>query len=701
MRVGIIGAGGIAQLHGPAIRAVPGNEVVAVADSDPVRAKVLAEGVGGAPCYTDVRRMLDEAKPEAVHVLTPPQTHAEIAILAMEHGCHVLVEKPLALSTPDAERMVSTALRKSVCLCVDHNILWERTFRRALDLAAAEAIGKVLSVTVDMAFDPRRVPAYLDEGTEKSHWLYRLPGGPLQDQMPHPAYLVMQFLDGIEDVKTFSRWNGLLPKGWDDEIEVAVRSRGVFGRIRISFNERPDALSVLIRGTRGRIHADLFAGVLRAETPSPLPRAAERALLPFRAGFRHTLSGWVNAFRFASGKADMSNGLAPLVKRFYQALPDPAALPVPMGKALLSVELMDRIWPPKAARGEPAQAAAAAAPAVPVSGPLNLVTGGTGFLGYYLVKRLVADQARVRVLVRRGSAHAGRLADLGVETVFGDLSEAPDVRAAMSGVDTVFHAGGAMSNNWTEHEEVTFKGTKHVVEAALEQKVRRLVHVSSMAVYELLNLKPGALVDETCPMQSEPRRMGPYAFAKVRAERIVTEAARNQGLAATIIRPGIILGEYGRIFYPQLGYKLKTDVFIPIGRGHNILPLVYVSNCVDGIVRAARSENSPGKIYNLVDEGKISVNEFLDTYKRITGSRARIVHMPYWMAWLLTLVYEGVSGLGLIKKGATSRVQLKWKQMDVCYDSARARADLGWTSQVPLRDGLDRTFRWYADRYGV
>ena len=700
MKVAIIGAGHIARIHAPEITAQPENELVAVLDHDLSRARSLASELNVARCYQDMSTMMEEQKPGVVHVLTQPQQHAELSIEAMKHGCHVLVEKPMALHAEDAQRMIDAARQNKVRLCVNHNMVFEPTIQRAVKLATDGDLGRIVSVDVDLIFDPRRMPAYLEDGAEYSHWIYELNGGPLQDLMPHPVSILLEFIDDVIDIQTISHHLGSLPSGWDDEMKVTLRSEQVLGTINVSLNQKPDTMTLTISGKKGRVTADPFTGILTVQKKSCLPRAAVRALLGFRLGSQYFKGACANIFRFIAGRIDKSNGIGPLIARFYEALRTGSEIPASAEKGLKSVEVMDRIWPTRQEIA-PMEPADLPGPRSPGAGPLAFVTGGTGFVGINLVKRLLASGHHVRALVRKNSLHSGRLRHLDVETVEGDLSERDKVVQAVRGVDVIYHLGAAMTNSWDEQENATINGTRHVVDAALEHGVSKLVHVSTLTVYELLDVKPGTVITEESTYQRNPKKMGAYAYSKIEAEKTVLEAVRNKNLDATIVRLGMVLGPLSRVFYPHLGYRLGSEVFIPIGKGTTVLPLVYVDNAVDGMFQAAQSGKTRGKIYNLVDDGEVTVNEFLEKYVQVTGCSARIVHLPYMIAYLITFVYEIVSGIGIIKKGATSRAQLKWKQSNVRYDTSKAKTDFGWSTEISLDEGMERTFRWYAERYGL
>jgi nucleoside-diphosphate-sugar epimerase len=263
----------------------------------------------------------------------------------------------------------------------------------------------------------------------------------------------------------------------------------------------------------------------------------------------------------------------------------------------------------------------------------------------------------------------------------------------MKGVQAVYHAGGAMGGNWDAHRRITVEGTQNVVDAALAEGVERVVHFSSLVVYHLLTARRGTLIDEAFP-HDETHRLGPYSRGKVEAEKIVV-AARDRGLPITIVRPGMVIGPRGRVFFPHMGYRLRDRMFVVLGPGRVRLPLVYIDNLVAGVIQAMHSESAVGKAYNLVDDGQVTVNEYLSRFATSTEPPAKIVHLPYFMAYSATGMYEFCAALGIVAKGVTSRAQLAWKHKSVGYSNASAKQDFGFESLVPIADALDRTFRWY------
>ncbi len=130
LRVGIIGAGWVASTrHIPSFRSVPGVELVGILDRNPARARMVAESHKIA-LASDDRADFYRAEPDIVAICTPPQTHASVAIDALERGCHVFIEKPMAINEAEARDMIEAANRNNRLLCVSHNLLFSRSIQK-------------------------------------------------------------------------------------------------------------------------------------------------------------------------------------------------------------------------------------------------------------------------------------------------------------------------------------------------------------------------------------------------------------------------------------------------------------------------------------------------------------------------------------------------------------------------------------------
>ncbi|MBN2470270.1 MAG: NAD-dependent epimerase/dehydratase family protein, partial [Anaerolineae bacterium] len=168
-------------------------------------------------------------------------------------------------------------------------------------------------------------------------------------------------------------------------------------------------------------------------------------------------------------------------------------------------------------------------------GETVLVTGATGFLGGTLAARLLADGVRVRALVR--SEQRGRdLGARGVQLILGDLTDPQALQRAVEGCTVVFSVGAALHGTAAEQYTVNVTGVEQLVEAAHRAGVRRVVHVSSIAVYGVE--RPGVL-SEAMPAQPGSDY---YGQSKALGERRLFERAAALGLEAVVVRPGMIYG---------------------------------------------------------------------------------------------------------------------------------------------------------------
>jgi 2-alkyl-3-oxoalkanoate reductase len=322
-----------------------------------------------------------------------------------------------------------------------------------------------------------------------------------------------------------------------------------------------------------------------------------------------------------------------------------------------------------------------------------LVTGGTGFLGGHLVSRLVHQGEEVRVLAR-ASSRTEHLPP-GVEVVRGDLQDEESVARAVAGADIIYHLGAATSGPWEEYRKSTIEATERIMGRALKARVRRFLHVSSLAVYHTFSLKDGDSVDENSPMENKADKVGPYCYSKVEAEKTAFRFL-DRGLAVTIVRPGLIYGPRGRLMFPHVGYFVHDRFFVMIGSGDIILPFTYVDNTVDGILLAASADEAVGGAYHFVDSCEITQKEYLSRYREATGARFWVASMPFSLLLRATEMGRSLSRLrGARQKYRPSRYSLisKWKSLR--FETLRARTELGWTPRVSLLDGLNRTFQWY------
>jgi predicted dehydrogenase len=229
IKVGVVGAGYIAQsAHLPVLSRLSGAELVAICDVSQAEAQKAADQFSIPKVYSDMAEMLEQEKLDVVDILTPPDTHADLAIQVMQHGCHCLMEKPLAVTTADADRVIKIAEETGLGLYVTHSLSYFPIMRKAKAMVASGAVGRVVNVRVRFITSIERERYF-----EPDHWCHRLPGGVFADLAPHLAMMLLDFLDGVTSVKAAARKLSGHPHLNADELEILVETGSGLGSLTL------------------------------------------------------------------------------------------------------------------------------------------------------------------------------------------------------------------------------------------------------------------------------------------------------------------------------------------------------------------------------------------------------------------------------------------------------------------------------------
>jgi predicted dehydrogenase/nucleoside-diphosphate-sugar epimerase len=680
MKIAIVGCGDIARAHIPFIVKDSRHRIIGLCDEDVAKAEALAKTLGVQKVHRTLAELLEQQNPDVVHILTPPQSHAGLAMSALRAGCHVLVEKPMALSVEDADAMIATAKAHSVRLCVNHNQLFDPVVLKARRLVDQGFVGAVIGLESYYGFNLAQ--------TSERQWVTNLPGGVFQNLAPHPLSLILHFLHDPLELQVSSLTTGTL--GWHvpDELRVLMKGRDVLGTLSISLGVKPHLNFLRIYGSRAVLHVDLANMILSVERLRQLPKAAARGLMNVEHGAQIALGAVENAMKLILKRIKPYQGLGNLINRFYESIERGDEPPVTGEAGRRVVQVFEQIRTKL-----PRPSVRPWIPRRPTGAPTVFVTGATGFMGSHLVDRLTDQGAEVRALVRPGSK-LNHLKTLNIDWVEGDLKDATTLTRAMEGCDIVYHCAATTSGSWSDYLAGTVQGTRHVLEASVDARIKRLVYISSLSVYPVNQFAQHASITEDAPLEPHPEQRGYYTQSKVEAEKLVIASREREALPIVILRPGTIYGPRGKVFFPRIGYGFRNRVFVILGRGNNILPLTYIENVVDAICLAGSREVAAGHIYNIVDDDPITQYEYLIEFLRSTGLTAFTVRVPLTAVSLLVSLLEAQASLAR-HAPLLSRYRLISATKDVRYNTSHANAHLGWKPNVSLQEGLKRTFEWY------
>lgn len=673
-RVGIVGAGYVCAHHLRALRDLGFVRVVAVCDVDEQKARHMAARFGVERVCRSVAEMA-EHRPDVIHILTPPESHCALALEALQIGCHVFVEKPMAETVEECERMIEAARQAGLILSVNHSARFDPAVRDAIARVQRGECGDVVSVLFVRTSD---YPPYA--GGPLPAW-YRQGSYPFRDLGVHGLYLLESFLGPVKGLHVqCSSARQDLPQMLD-EWRCTVECERGNGQIFLSWNARPIQNELWIHGTRGVAHVDCFLQLCQVHRAWPLPKQAQFVAngVAHAAG-RLWRVPW-NVVRFARGSLKPSPGIYASVQEFHRALAEGRPVPVSPEEGRRSV-----YWLEKAGReaDELLRCRRLRFAAVPQQARI-LVTGAGGFLGRALVRKLREQGEKPRLLLRRPAADG---CDLPV--AYGNLGDPEAVNRAVSGVEIVFHVGAGMRGGPAEFQAGTIWGTRNVIEACLRHKVKRLVYVSSLGVLDHAGHRPGQVVTEASPLEPYPERRGWYTRSKLEAEMMVRDGIRERGLPAVILRPGQIFGPGAERTAPN-GVIAFGSRWIVAGRGRFPLPLVYVEDVADALLLAATAEQACGSVIHVVDPTEVRQNEYLEWCLKRPGNEIRVRRVPF------AILLAAAAAAELLARAAGRSAPLSvyrvrsLRPLWPC-DVSRARELLGWEPRVGVREGLRRTF---------
>jgi len=316
----------------------------------------------------------------------------------------------------------------------------------------------------------------------------------------------------------------------------------------------------------------------------------------------------------------------------------------------------------------------------------DLVTGGTGYIGSGLVRRLAQDGEGVRALVRPGT-DAAWLEELGVEIVRGDLRDPDSLPRALEGIRRVYHLAARTSHGNLPESEMTavnVTGTRNVAAAALAAGVERFVHGSTARVHGIIH---DHAVDEETPLDPDSH----YPESKAIGERIVRDHARR-GLPVVMARITAVFGPGSKSWLP-LFQAIADGRFRMLGRGDNYHHPGDLEDVVEGLRLCGTVPGVDGRTYVVTGGEPIRLRDMVAIIAEELGATIERRAFPGWPLALYFRLNQGARRVGLTRLPRFDRVEFFVN--DRIFDIARARAELGFEPRVGVRESIRRT----ADSY--
>jgi len=318
-----------------------------------------------------------------------------------------------------------------------------------------------------------------------------------------------------------------------------------------------------------------------------------------------------------------------------------------------------------------------------------LVTGGTGFTGKALVKRLLDEGHQVVAMDYKEGIKTEELRQLGAEVVIGSVADKDVVEKCMQGVDVVQHLAAAFREldvPNTYYHDINVTGTRNVLEAAERQNVKKFIYCSTCGVHGNVDHPPA---DETAPINAADY----YQQTKYEAEPVVAEFAKR-GMKTVILRPAAIYGPGDPERFFMIFKRVNNGTFPMFGGGKTLYHPLYVDNLVDAHMLAMEAGKGDGETYLIADEEYLSIEDLVKKIGKALNVDVKIPHYPIAPLIVAGHIFEKVCKPFKITPPIFPR-RVDWYRQNRAFNINKAKQDLGYLPKVGLEEGLSNTAQWY------
>jgi predicted dehydrogenase len=351
LNIGIIGCGKIADQHLDVIKYIPECEIVGVCDNEILMAKQLYQRYDIKSYYSNINEFLEKAKPNVVHITTPPQSHYQLGSICLDAGCHIYVEKPFTINTEEAEALLSKAEEKNLKVTVGHNAQFTHAARRMRKLIANGYLGGP-PVHLEAYYcynlgDPVYARAVLGD---KGHWVRNLPGKLLQNIISHGISKIAEFLSG-KSLKVIAH-------GFRSPVLESIGEEEIIDELRVIIqdNNRTSAYFTFSSQMKPILHQLRLYGPKNSlivdddhETIMRLKGEKYKSYLdqfiPQLNNAKQNIGNSIyNIIKFIKFDFHMNSGMIYLINSFYKSIVDNGSPPISYKEILITSIIMDEIF---------------------------------------------------------------------------------------------------------------------------------------------------------------------------------------------------------------------------------------------------------------------------------------------------------------------------------------------------------------------
>jgi len=350
LKVGIIGCGKIADEHAAAIQRIGGCEIVGVCDREPLMAQQLQERFPVRQAYRDVSTLLSDARPDVVHITTPPSSHFDLAMLCLEAGCHVYVEKPFTLYAAEARTLIEYANERRLKITVGHDAQFGHAARRMRELVRSGYLGEgPLHIETYYCYELGQTYARALLG-DANHWVRRLPGQLLHNLISHGIARIAEFLTtDSPEVMVHGFTSPFLRNLGEteiiDELRVIIKDGDrVTAYFTFSTQIRPAIQHLRLYGSENGLILDPEQETLIKLRGQRFTSYADKFMPPVALAKQYVSNVFSNLSSFASRDFHMKSGMKYLIEAFYRSIVAGSDTPIPYREIVATASIMETIF---------------------------------------------------------------------------------------------------------------------------------------------------------------------------------------------------------------------------------------------------------------------------------------------------------------------------------------------------------------------
>ena len=348
LRIGIVGCGKIADGHAEVLEHLAGAELVAVCDREPLLAEQLAVRYRVPGWYGDLGQMLDRERLDVVHITTPPGVHLALTRQCVQAGTHVFLEKPLALTAPEATELIDVVVAGGRQMSINYWPNFDPPAMEFKEMMARGVIGEPVHVEAFIGYDLAGAYGQALMG-DAGHWVHRLPGKLFQNMMDHIFNRIVPLFPDVEpEVNAFAykRREAVRGDGTDallDELRVVLKAGGVSAFGSLCSHARPVANTLKVYGTKNTVEVDYNNRTVVLASSQRYPSAVGRLVPPSQMASRYLKQGTRNAGAFRRSEFHYFAGMSRLLELFYGAIRTGGAVPISYAEILRVARVMDQV----------------------------------------------------------------------------------------------------------------------------------------------------------------------------------------------------------------------------------------------------------------------------------------------------------------------------------------------------------------------